>query len=104
MKVQFRKAGGWYNEQGEWLNGTIVNESRKCYFIKDALGNVNEYWKHRIEIREVVSVFMEYGMETMPPVAMNELPEEATYDGTYGEYSVYTVHNEAGIEDFAVKA
>ncbi|MCM3703815.1 hypothetical protein [Paenibacillus macerans] len=51
-----------------------------------------------------VSVFMEYGMETMPLVTLNELPGDAVYDGTYGEYSVYTVHNEGGIEDYAVKA
>lgn len=52
-KIQFRKSGGWYDEQGEWQSGTLIGESQKCYFIQDATGEVNEYWKHRIDIREV---------------------------------------------------
>ena len=56
------------------------------------------------DTQTMVSVFMEYGMETMPLVEFKDLPDDAVYDGTYGDYMVYTVHNEAGIEDFAVLA
>lgn len=51
-KLQFRKCGGWYDEVGEWRNGVFEGESQSCYFISDSTGKVNEYWKHRIEIRK----------------------------------------------------
>lgn len=54
--IQFRKCGGWYNDVGEWRNGIFERESLRCYFINDATGKVNEYWKHRIEIRNTVSI------------------------------------------------
>jgi len=55
-KIQFRKSGGWYNEQGEWRTGKLKDESKKCFFIEDLSGDVKEYWKHRIEIRQAVEV------------------------------------------------
>ena len=50
-RIQFRKEGGWDNAVSDWCNGFFEKESQKCYFIRDASGKVNEYWKHRIEIR-----------------------------------------------------
>jgi len=53
--VQFRKAGGWSGELGEWQNGLFEGESLRCFFIRDTVGEVNEYWKHRIEIRKLTT-------------------------------------------------
>lgn len=50
--IQFRRCGGWYEEVGEWRSGIFEGESLRCYFIKDSMGKVNEYWKHRIELRK----------------------------------------------------
>lgn len=51
---------------------------------------------------QTVLVLMSKGTERMPLVSIDELPLEAQYDGTFGDYDVYTVHNEEALQQFAV--
>ena len=53
--IEFRKFGGVDAALGiehPWRQGTLVGDLGRCWKIRDHAGEVNEYWKHRIEIRK----------------------------------------------------
>ncbi|MNC56103.1 hypothetical protein D3C75_1056760 [compost metagenome] len=60
QRIQWRKDSAFYDNQGEWCDGTFERQSDRCVFIADNNGEVNEYWTHKIEIRcaEAVAVYV----------------------------------------------
>lgn len=55
--IQFRKVGGVdaaFGIEHHWRNGTLEGDTGRCWKIRTA-GVVNDYWKHRIEIRKLTN-------------------------------------------------
>ncbi|WP_151737216.1 hypothetical protein [Paenibacillus tengchongensis] len=51
QRIEWRKSSAFYENPGEWREGTYEGESEGCVAIADSSGCADEYWAHRIEIR-----------------------------------------------------